>query len=289
MWRLRAAAGLSLLLLLLLWPPVSFAAGTASRVVIPVSSVRLSDGAIRYAVPVSIGGSAPINAMLDTGSFGLRLLQGAVPPSDYADTGIQRVFAFGGGVALRGTLAEAPVAIGSASTGAPIYFQVVHSVGCIARRPQCPAARLSGADFRIGGDGLAGQGFDAILGLSLWRPPVALAAINPLYFIGDRSWILILPMPGQSQGELIVNPTAEERSGFHMTSVPEATTPGARPKLLNAMVPLCGSSREARSGSCPMVKLDTGSRDGLQPYYTYAVLYDAQRGMIGFKPRGALR
>jgi hypothetical protein len=260
----------------------ALAAGTTTRVEVPIYQSQLADGTIRYWVYVRIGDSAPIPAMLDTGSFGLRVLASALSPSDYGDTGIERRFAFGSGVALHGSLATAVVAIGDATTGVPVYFQLVRSVGCVPRKPDCPAARVSPGDFRIGGDGLPGQGFAAILGLSMRRPPVAVAALNPLDFVGDAQWIVMLPLPGTANpGKLIINPSAQDLGGFRSAEM--APPPSGRPGMVRVRACLAGS--QLQTDSCPPAKLDSGAGDGLEPYYSFAVLYDMKRGTIAIKPR----
>lgn len=279
----RTAFGLALLGLVLL-AARAFAAGTTTRITVPIYQRQLPDGEVRYWVSIRIGGSGPIAAMLDTGSFGLRVLGSALSPSDYRETGIERRYAYGSGVALHGPLATAVVQIGEATTGAPVYFQLIRSVGCTPRKPDCPAARISPEDYRIGGNGLPGQGFEAILGLSLRRPQVAAAAFNPLDFVGDSRWIVVLPLPGGAEpGTLIINPSAQDLAGFRSPQM--VPPPSNRPGMLRMVDPGCLAQGGAPDGDCPPVRLDSGARNGLQPFYSFAVFYDASRGLVSIKPR----
>ena len=51
-------------------------------------------------------------------------------------------------------------------------------------------------------------------------------ALNPLDFIGDRRWIVVLPRPGDADpGKLIINPDKREMAGFK--HFPVALQPGA--------------------------------------------------------------
>ena len=68
---------------LLLAAPHSLAFSGNERVEVPIRQTKISDGVIRYSVPVSIDGGGPIDAELDTGSFGLRILERAVTPDQY--------------------------------------------------------------------------------------------------------------------------------------------------------------------------------------------------------------
>jgi hypothetical protein len=231
----------------------AFAFGTSARVEVPIREVRLSSGAIRYSVPVSVGGTR-LEALMDTGSFGLRVLARSVPPDQYAPTQIHRDLAFTSGARLHGVIATAVVGVGGASTGAPVPIQVVGQVDCVARNPNCPASRVSPSQYGIGGNGLPGEGFPAILGLSLRSAHAYMAAANPLASMGTRRWIIVLPRPGES-GYLIINPDPSELAGFSRTN------------LMNR-------------------QLDSGAgRASFSRFWSYAVLYDANRGTTSLRPR----
>src|SRR5262249_55093552 len=101
--------------------------------------------------------------------------------------------------------------LGRLSVPAPIPVQLVRMVDCFPKRPHCPASRLSQADYRIGGDGLPKEGFDAILGIAMGTGPVD----NPLRRLGAETWIIILPRPSEDRpGTLILNPNAGELAGY---------------------------------------------------------------------------
>ena len=133
-----------------------WAFGTTERVEVPIRQLTLPDGMIRYSVPVSIGGNPPIDAMLDTGSFGLRVLVRAVSPNQYTPTENQRSYRFESGVRLRGMIATAVVSVGAATTGTPIPIQVIQSVDCVKSKPSC---RHPNCNQRITASGaMASQG-----------------------------------------------------------------------------------------------------------------------------------
>lgn len=253
----------------------------AARIEVPIAQTRLTDGTIRYSVEVSIGGASPIEAMLDTGSFGLRVLSRALMPDRYETTPIMRNYAYASGIDLHGPLARAVIKIGDASTGAPILFQLVQSVGCVATRARCPASRISAEEYEIGGNGLPHEGFAAILGLSMRAPATPEAAVNPLSFIGDRVWSITLPLPGENeQGALIIDPGAAELHGFGLAHVLGAPQPGGQATLTLVDNELPGSL----VGGFGM-KIDSGASNGLTPFYRYTVLFDLQHFLIGVKPR----
>src|SRR4051812_20668327 len=90
----------------------------AESITLPISQTVLRDGMIRYSVPVSIDGGPTVDAMLDTGSVGLRVL--AMPYKDNA-TGVATAqnnlpahgrtsqYSYRSGVTLSGTDTHAEV------------------------------------------------------------------------------------------------------------------------------------------------------------------------------------
>jgi hypothetical protein len=255
--------------------------------VVPISQHRLSNGDVRFTVPVRIGSGRTIEAMLDTGSFGLRVMSRTLAPSQYEPTGIVRRYGYGSGVVLLGPLARATVAIGDTTSREPINIQVVQSVVCRPSMPRCPASRVSAEDYGIGGDGLAREGYDAILGVSMRSSRAPGAAVNPLVALGDRRWIVVLPEPGTSKsGELIINPTPSDTAGFKPVSL--RRLPGGESgfgQVMDSQIPNCPERPLVQQAGCPTMALDSGTRRGVAPFYTYAVLYDEAQGSLSVKRR----
>jgi hypothetical protein len=226
--------------------------------------------------------------MLDTGSFGLRIMSRALTPTQFTPTGIVRSYGYGSGVMLRGPLARATVAIGGATLRRPITIQVVQSVLCRPTMPRCPASRLTQEDYGIGGDGLAREGYDAILGVSMRSTSAPGAAINPLPAFGDRRWIVILPEPDASRpGALIINPTPKDAAGFHPVRVRRLPMRGAAggEQVMDSQIPNCPDRPLDQQILCPTMPLDSGARRGVAPFYSFAVLYDEGHGSVSVKRR----
>ena len=185
----------------------------AERTEVEIKQTVLSDGDVRYSIPISFGGSAAIDVMLDTGSTGIRILPGTLADSTFKTTGKADVYAYSSGVRLNGVVATLPISIGSLASPAPLNVELVKTIDCSAQQPNCPASRLSLTDYRLGGDGLAKQGFSAIVGLSSNPSNVD----NPLIQMGVHSWLIELPEPAtQMPGKLILNPSADDVAGFTM-------------------------------------------------------------------------
>jgi hypothetical protein len=232
-----------------------------SRIVVPITQTILPDGDIRYSVPVRVGNSQPVAALLDTGSTGLRVLPNAVPADTYTDTGFSALYAYGSGDALSGTIATAPLAIGNAVTDSAVPLEMVSSVGCVIGAPRCGAGRLALQDYGIGGDGMAGQGFAAILGISLIPATGAGYTDNPLVHIGAKRWIIELPEPGSgAPGALILNPSDGELRDyqlFHLSPLPGGAA-GQDAGWLDS-VPACLRNLSTTESICGPAILDTGT------------------------------
>ena len=180
------------------------AQSTSARVEVPIRAVVLPDGVRRYVIPMAIDGQS-VDAQLDTGSTGLRVLKTGLTGPALAARGATVRYSYGSGVQFVGRKVDATVGFVGLAPG-PIPIQRVETVECTDRKPDCPAATLSADDYRIGGNGVAGQGFLAIIGTGLRSDTVT----NPLVALGVRRWIVELPRAGEAAGRLILNPGAGE-------------------------------------------------------------------------------
>jgi len=168
----------------------------AQSITLPIHQQTMPDGEIRYSTPISIAHGPAIEAMIDTGSVGLRVLAvadpGAMSDAVSTDPPTERHYSYGSGVSLSGVNVQDDVTVGR--TG-HIAFQLVKEVGCLPRYPQCPASRLDAADYRIGGEGAPRAGYMAILGIGALHSNSA-GLENPLRALGYSDWTVELPRPG---------------------------------------------------------------------------------------------
>jgi hypothetical protein len=237
-----------------LLPGIAFAQATA---VVPISQSLLPDGDIRYSVPLRVGDSVPVDALLDTGSTGLRVMRGALFSNSFTDTGFLSSSSFSAGDQLTGTVGTAVLTLGGVSTDGPIPFEIVDHAGCMATRPDCGAAKLAPTDYGIGGDGIAGQGFQAILGVGLRTSP---GAENPLAHIGAKQWIIELPQPGASAtGQLILNPGWQALQGFTMFTLTPAPGGVWHDQGFTDTLPACLNNSTNSQNLCGPAILDTGA------------------------------
>ncbi len=210
-------------------------------------------------MPVSVGNATVTPALLDTGSTGLRVMRDALTGATYTDTGLASLYEFGGGDKLTGTIGTGTIAIGPLATAAPVPFELIAQTGCAAFQPQCGAALLPPGEYGIGGDGIASQGFQAILGAGLAPASGAAYAENPLALAGARRWIIHLPEPGQDAvGALTLNPGPADLQGFQLFKLARAAAPGPGPAWVDEL-PACLSNTASGDQICGPALLDTGS------------------------------
>ncbi|MGH7141327.1 MAG: hypothetical protein ACREGH_01680 [Minisyncoccia bacterium] len=190
-------------------PAAQAQSASGTRVEVPIYQTALPDGTIRYYVSIRVGGSKTLNAMIDTGSAGLRILPNIIDPSNYSIVGTAKAEQYGSGVQLLGNIASAVVHVGDAVTSAPIPIEIITTVQCTAKKSNC-AASGSGT-YRLGANGYAGEGFLAIMGIGLRTADID----NPLEDFGSGRWTVELPAPGSSApGKLIINPDANDTAGY---------------------------------------------------------------------------
>ena len=227
-------------------------AAPAARSEAPIRQTVLSNGALRYAVPIRVG-RTELMASLDTGSTGLRILPGALRPADVVVSAEPETYGYASGSRYEGVVGEATVAVGAAEGTAPVHL--IRTIGCFAYLPRCPASRTTLAQYGIASDGLPGEGFKAIIGIDMAPGRVG----NPLRSLGVRRWIVELPRPGDGDGRLILNPTEAEIEGYAMLplAAPYAHERGGG---LHDAVPGCLSNAATHARACGVVLMDTGGR-----------------------------
>jgi len=178
------------------------------RSVVPIREVVIQPiGTPRYVITLVVNG-VPMEAGLDTGSVGLRLLPRAADRANVRASGPGYAYGYGSGVVLRGPDVQANVRIGKSEQG--ITLQAVRSAGCRDGGNRCPAGKLTPQHYGLMGSGQPGRGFPAILGIRLESGQ----SVNPLTALGVQRWIVHLPARGSGGGALIFNPDARDMAGF---------------------------------------------------------------------------
>jgi len=220
------------------------------RTEVPIRAITLSDGVIRYGVPMTIG-KTEVLAGLDTGAAGLRVMPDALPAGEAAAGTTAEMYNFGSGTRLDGVIGQARLTIGTLN--GPVTLHLVQKAGCVAKSPGCPGTLGLGYGFL--GDGLPREGFRVLLGANMGRTTID----QPLAALGARRWIIELPRPGESaSGRLILNPTDEEVAGFAMVRLVGGFREQDGGGLYDS-VPGCLRNDTTQARVCGPVALDTGA------------------------------
>ena len=177
--RWRVAAILPFAILLSPHPQIKKAQAQAqTRSEIPIREVVLSGGVRRYGVPIKVGNST-IEAGLDTGSTGLRILPGILASTDAQGSNTRETYSYQSGASLTGEVGTGTLAIGALS--APVTMELINLIGCRSRiRGGCFANGAPRSLFGIMGGRRPGEGFAAILGTNMAEARIQ----SPLSAIG---------------------------------------------------------------------------------------------------------
>jgi hypothetical protein len=209
-----------------------------------------SNRAHRYTVPITVGG-VQIEAALDSGSTGLRILPGVVPAAAQESSGRRSTYGYGNGVQFVGVVAEADMTIGVSGHA---KFQQIVTVGCLPGLSTCQATMVKPEEFGIESEGLPNEGFKAILGINMASDIVP----NPLMVLGAKRWIVELPRPREGKpGRLVLNPTDAEVADYKLLQIDGqfANQHGG----LHDAIEGCLLNQATKESICGPTHLDTGA------------------------------
>ena len=226
------------------------AAEAQIRSEVPLRLVMLSNGDRRFSISLKVG-STVIEAGLDSGSTGLRILPGALQPADAEGTGDSDHYAYGSGTEFIGETGKGSLAVGDAS--GTISLQLIKSKDCVNGIPNCPASKIPMERFGIQGDGIPGAGFKAIFGVNMAEAEIN----NLLAAIGVKRWIIELPRTPTDTGRLVLNPDEDEIKNFVM--LPILDTYRSQRGGLHDAVTGCLVNQVSKVNVCGALMMDTGA------------------------------
>jgi hypothetical protein len=228
--------------------PTTTATSALASPSIPVTAVTTDIGPVLI-VDVAIGAKT-LNVLVDTGSYGLRLVASQVPPDAVRRTGPAPQFSFATGVKVSGDLAQASVQIGGQQTAGPMPIELVTDTSCDPGRPDCPAANGK-KPIMFGGQ------YDGIMGVSM-RPVEGL--VNPLWRLPDglgHAFAVHYDPAGASTILL-----GEPEAGYNLVHLDKGTptnVPDAPPPWIPSM-PVCFTEAALPGGqTCGATAFDTGT------------------------------
>ncbi|MGH2896085.1 MAG: hypothetical protein ACRDPM_22845 [Solirubrobacteraceae bacterium] len=232
-------------------------------------------------VRVSIGGGAPIPVLLDTGSTGLNILAGKLPPGSHVwPMGDEVTQGWGGGAVTRGRRALASVTIGGVATTAPVIIGMVESTGCAGGGSACLSwlghAKVDGVlGIRLGSQPVTSNPLLALpapysqswrIALSGLTGTLELGAPVPEHPLASFSTAAGSHAPGPTsvpgQTATVPQPEAPASEAPAPSSLSAYAPPSASPLANAADLPtLCWQVRGRSQRACVPTIFDTGSTD----------------------------
>ncbi len=238
------------------------------RAELPIRDVALESGVHLYSVQITVGATV-IEAGLDTGSTGLRVLPGTLADGDVTVGDRSADYGFSSGVRYEGDNAKGALALGPLS--GTVNLEKINALTCREDKPRCAAVTMSRADYGVRGNSLTAGRFRAILGINGAEADIA----NPLTHLGVKRWIVELPRAGET-GKLILNPSEDEMKDF--ARLPALSKQGS----LHDAVRGCLLDTATKANDCGALVLDSGAPTIRLVHGKLAGLSDGAPAMLMF-------
>jgi hypothetical protein len=185
-----------------------------SEVDVPLTAL-LVQSSPRLIVSVQIGDAPPFQAILDSGSAGLRVVQGTVPDSEFIPQPQEPVSeTFHSGLQVSGMVAFASVQLGTLATPQPISVELIASATCASGSASCDQSALDPKNPFWGYPAILGVGMrtQALL-FQLPQPPEVDVGNPIVQLTGAPSFVIEAPKFGKfptdgTPGKLRINPKA---------------------------------------------------------------------------------
>lgn len=208
----------------------------------------------RLIVPVQVGDAPPFDALLDTGSAGLRILPAAVSASAYIATDTQVTYGYGGDLTIYGIVALARVTLGTRNTPAPIPIMVITDSAC-PPGTGCDPTQVLNAHF---------SGFSAILGVGMRTFPSDRGIASPIAQLeGHPPFVVHVPGAQSAKGVLRIGALPSDALAFATYNLPPlangAPLPDGTPSWNDVSVPTCVTVETMNSNYCLPSLWDTGA------------------------------
>lgn len=212
----------------------------AGTVVVPLTIITRNTGNGKgVTVPIAVGGAPAQPFLVDTGSAGLRVMADSVSTGAVTRTGTKLKEVYTDGTELLGEEATALVAIGTASTSAPIHIQLIDTIDCVPSKPSCPASS-------VGNDFFKKWGMVGIVGVGMGNSFASPSTFSPIAQLDDpykSGFVVHLGAFGAPAGTatLTLGVRGLDASVFHAVSLSAASSPlpNGAPAWKDAAIDVC--------------------------------------------------
>jgi hypothetical protein len=230
---------------------------------VPLTIAYQTPQQVAFVLPITFG-DTQVDAILDTGSSGVRILPGVLAPTDIVSTSdVTVVETYATGVQYIGHVATARVTLGAVTSPAAIPVMLIDTVQCATGHPNCPAAGYTAETYEMKPDA-AGHGYKVIVGTGMHSHPGANAVGNPIAQLpGHPSYVVRIPGGfGATTGVVEIGPDPSELSELASLQLP-ALADGApladgTPAWDDWSIPTCVVDDTSGQSWCMPGLFDTG-------------------------------
>ncbi|WP_179412641.1 DUF3443 family protein [Mucilaginibacter sp. E4BP6] len=189
---------------------------STKRTIAPLKITYFSKSSVRASVVINVDG-IPVDVLFDTGSWGLRVLAGAIKGAPI-DTDSEWVsYPYSGGTNLYGKVAGANLSIANLRSSTPIKIMRIDSISAGSAKYHATG------DSTMVNNGLL-HGFNGIVGVGLRVSSGSDGVANPLPQLpGAGSFIVHFPKFNDTDGALILNPSEQDLKGFTFINLQPGT------------------------------------------------------------------
>ena len=237
------------------------AAGAGAPVDVPITlSAPSASGTVRFSIPVTLGSSPPVEAFLDTGSSGLRILPGVLPSSAFAEITTTKVTSsYHSGLTLSGVIATINVSIGGLSTPTPIPVMLVQTVSCAADEPNCGANGVDAGGYTFF------ETSRVLIGVGLRNSASSGGVASPIPQLqGSPSFLIQGATHGGTSATMVLRPDTASLPTLKTFSLPKEDGGAPLPNGVSAFadrygLPACLNDTTHGVDYCVPAELDTGN------------------------------
>lgn len=192
-----------------------------STISVPLQVIPVSKNNYKVGITISVAGGPPTQLTFDTGGSGLHIFKSQVGSTNITYTNQHIKSAFASGLVYEGTIAMAPVTIGSVTT-APIPVLVIEKAYCLQDKPNCGAGSDPNNPSPIMGQ------FYGELGASMLPEThgnnPAQTLYTPFRALPDNygTGYIIQNLSPNGTGSLILGLTPQNSAGFNQVQLPKS-------------------------------------------------------------------
>jgi len=183
------------------------------RTEIPLNIYYLNTVGVRATVWVTVNGVSN-EVIFDTGSWGLRMVKGALSSAGVATEAGAPEYGYGGDFLIKGSVGQGNFSVGYLSSDVKLMLIDSYSVN----QAQSWTSTLDSTTIHS----LHFNSWPGILGVGLRNSSSSVGITNPFAQLpGNGKYIVRFPLFGGNKGTVLINPTDDDVAGFKLLNLIE--------------------------------------------------------------------